>query len=658
MSAPPDRGVQRATLDRVDALERQESALFASKARAVAAVAAAFGDDDPSVVLEVAGTCRVGQVKAAGSLDRHARLVTLFPVALGLLETGVMRVGTVQILLELTRNASAEVQRRLDAERSEQVCLLDAVDVRRIIASALMQIEAELDADDQRLRHEQALAGRRVWVTPVQDGMVRIGAEIGVLDARRWTLDFEVLVAAQKVVDDEAGVVRTQAQRRADVLAKLPSLALAVAEAAAKGTLADLLPETVLAAVQERAAVQQQAEAQERADAQKPLFPAPRTSPESSDASRDALPVDPSGLGMEELPLDLPPRTAPPCWQRGPEDLLGQLLSLPVRGPKTMHVHAAMTTLLDLDQRSGWIEGYGPVPAMHARILTPDADLVRVAVDARTGVPLGVDIPRNTPGQDRCPWEFESELVGRRHDTPPESGDPPHGPPGGSGPPTSDGDPPGGGGGSSGHPPVRPGPSSEALRQRARLLALLRPMYLDQHAELQHDPSRGLRRTTQIRDMCCDGPGCPRAATASDLDHEHDHAKGGPTAIWNLKHRSPRCHTCKHHGWLVEHDHGTGASTWTSPAGSVYERQAFWPVPTVIRQDALLPEPRIEPLLTIAPGSTTERDLPLWPAPVARPVRHGRMIDPATVDENGDLLAEALVLRRAGGGWDDGPPPF
>jgi hypothetical protein len=387
MPAGPDLLAQRSAVHRLDAIERQKSALLAAELRAAAHLGAVFGDTDDGVVLEVAGTARVGQVRATTMLTRGQRMVELFPISLGLLEAGVMRAGTADIVLHESRHCSRAVQQRLDGQLSEKVCLLDAADARREVVRAIPEIEAELDADEQRLRHERALADRFVSISPTHDGMARITADLGVLEARRFGLDLQELVRAQKVLDDQQDVVRTQAQRRADVLAKLPSLVLALAESAAKGRLADLLPDALLAAA----------------------------APSTSDAS-------------DELPLDLPERTAPPCWTRDSDSLVAELLSLPVRGPVTMHVHTAMTTLLELDQRAGWLEGLGPLSALHARILLPGADLRRVAVDERTGVPLGIDIPPNTPWFDTCDWTVETELARPGHHPP---HDPPDDPPGG-----------------------------------------------------------------------------------------------------------------------------------------------------------------------------------------------------------------------------------
>ena len=101
-------------------------------------------------------------------------------------------------------------------------------------------------------------------------------------------------------------------------------------------------------------------------------------------------------------------------------------------------------------------------------------------------------------------------------------------------------------------------------RDPAYLLDMLRPTAIRDDAEPAHDPSTALRRLVQIRDLGCDGPGCAVPARRCELDHDTPYGQDGPTAVWNLTSRSPRCHHGKHDGWTVTH-HPDGSSTWTSP---------------------------------------------------------------------------------------------
>jgi hypothetical protein len=399
---------------------------------------------------------------------------------------------------------------------------MDAVDARRLIAATIPEVEADLDAQAQRERHERARANRGVWAYPVEDGMARVGAELDQLTAARWSLDFEELVRARKALDDRLGITRTQAQRRADVFAAMPAQLVALARAAAKGDLLALL---------------------ERA----------------------------RGAASPTPAHEQPDEPEPPP-EETPEELLVQLLALPVRDPRTLHVHVPVTTLLDLDQRGGWLEGFGPVPALQARMLLASAALRRVVVDERTGVPLGVDPLTGTSP----PWGGEFDAPAPRH---------------------------------------RPHPERTAAQARDVLLRMLgAPAYVTDRAEPRHDPSSALREQVRLRDQGCDGPGCPRGLGGCELDHEEDYALGGVTAAWNLRHRSPRCHHAKHGGWTVNHDPETAVSTWTSPAGSSYQRRSAWQPPPELPERVDLPEPRCVEPLDLAPDRPDD-DRPLWRYP-------------------------------------------
>lgn len=217
-----------------------------------------------------------------------------------------------------------------------------------------------------------------------------------------------------------------------------------------------------------------------------------------------------------------------------------------------MYLHVPVTTALDLDQRAGYVEGLGVVPAFQARLLRPVASLAALWVDERSGVPLGVD-----PEPD---------------------------------------------------PPPREPRSPEQVRQR--LLAMLRPTAICDEAEPRHDPSPGLRRLVEIRDVSCDGPGCATSARRCELDHGTSFAEEGATGVWNLHARSPRCHHAKHDGWTVVR-HPDGSSTWTSPTGRTYVRRGRWRRPLLPAVPEVLPEPTPDTLDDTDPREDWNR--PLWP---------------------------------------------
>jgi hypothetical protein len=221
-----------------------------------------------------------------------------------------------------------------------------------------------------------------------------------------------------------------------------------------------------------------------------------------------------------------------------------------------LNVHIPMSTALELDQRSGYLDGVGPIPAVHARLLLPTAGLRRLFVDADTGVPLAVD-PDLQPALD---------------DTADTATD-----------------------------------AATAEAVRTRLLAMLGPTAVEDRAEPQHDPSRALTRLIELRDQRCTGIGCSQPARRCDKDHDTPHPTG-PTAAWNLSSKSPRCHRAKHHGWTTQR-HPDGSTTWTSPLGHTYQRPGVWQAPPPLPRDVTLPPPRLEHLDDHDPHP---HDLPLW----------------------------------------------
>ncbi|SEG33225.1 hypothetical protein SAMN04488594_2591 [Microbacterium azadirachtae] len=88
-------------------------------------------------------------------------------------------------------------------------------------------------------------------------------------------------------------------------------------------------------------------------------------------------------------------------------------------------------------------------------------------------------------------------------------------------------------------------------------------------------PTERMRRFLRPRDRHCRFPGCRMPARPCDIDHNHDHARGGPTDVANL------CCLCRGHHGLKHPDqddrwrwtatpHPGGVIEWTSPDGRTY----------------------------------------------------------------------------------------
>jgi hypothetical protein len=126
-------------------------------------------------------------------------------------------------------------------------------------------------------------------------------------------------------------------------------------------------------------------------------------------------------------------------------------------------------------------------------------------------------------------------------------------------------------------------------------------------------PNAGLRRHVQMRDRRCVAPGCRRPAVKAQLDHTHDHARGGKSVRANL---GPLCelhHLMKHFdGWTLTQPQ-PGLFRWDSPLGQVY-----WGRGGPIAPD--LPDPLPGPEAP-DPGSAARCEEPILP-PDARQQRH------------------------------------
>jgi hypothetical protein len=95
----------------------------------------------------------------------------------------------------------------------------------------------------------------------------------------------------------------------------------------------------------------------------------------------------------------------------------------------------------------------------------------------------------------------------------------------------------------------------------------------------RYRPSEELRRTLRSRDRHCRFPGCRMPAVRCDIDHTHDAALGGETALCNLACFCKRHHTLKHAtDWTVRQLPG-GVLEWTSPTGRTHRDE---PPPRVV----------------------------------------------------------------------------
>lgn len=229
---------ERAGLELLERLAVQEAALFAAQAQQLHDSAALSrrlqGADGPErfLVIDLAGTLRIGQLAAAFRLAEAERLVADLPHLHDGLRTGAVLLGQARTVLEETRHCSpevaAEVDRRLRALAADPDGLRGwtARRLRTRVKALVLAAEAVLEPGATEARLATARTGRRVSVRPEPDGMGSLWALLPAEQLRTFTLGLDELHRRQLTLDRESGVVRTADQRRADLLADLPALAL------------------------------------------------------------------------------------------------------------------------------------------------------------------------------------------------------------------------------------------------------------------------------------------------------------------------------------------------------------------------------------------------------------------------------------------------
>jgi hypothetical protein len=234
---------RREQLERVTEHYRLQASQYADRCVSLTQLADAYGTDERSLLLDLAGSGHMGQIRATGELERARRLHDFYPGVLDLLRTGDLLMPVVDVLLRKTKNCSEKVHERLGQVLPAKLAGLDAADAYDVIARTLLEVEGELERQEQQERHAKAKANRGVWVFDVEDGMARVGAEVDAITARQFSLDLDTLVRAEALRDKRDGIVRTAGQRRADVLMELPARLRALLEAARSGKLEGLVQE-------------------------------------------------------------------------------------------------------------------------------------------------------------------------------------------------------------------------------------------------------------------------------------------------------------------------------------------------------------------------------------------------------------------------------
>ncbi|MBK5306160.1 MAG: DUF222 domain-containing protein, partial [Frankiaceae bacterium] len=209
---------QNALLDDLVELQRAGARSFAAQCRALVELdglseqEAADSGVRQFLVMEVAGSCRLGQQAAGSRLVDADRVVHGLPLMLAALEDGRFFEPQARIVLAETGSCTLDMLRRVDAVVMPEAEELASTDLRRLVRRTVLSLES---ADEAADRLETARAGRKVTSRPGRDGMGVVNALLTAERLARFQVGLDQLVAAERVADREAGIERTQDQRRA-----------------------------------------------------------------------------------------------------------------------------------------------------------------------------------------------------------------------------------------------------------------------------------------------------------------------------------------------------------------------------------------------------------------------------------------------------------
>lgn len=515
-----DEAWSAADLDALAAHDVDEARRYAARAVVLARMLAAASAKKQGwrgrapwagLVIEVAGTCKVSQRSAESLLADADHLVNRLPATHTALENGSLRVKHALALINVTETCTPDLCAAVEAA----VLPLCAHDTPAELRRRAEREVLRADPVAAQERHDEATQDRSTWVKPAPDGMALQGAYLTAVQGRRFDADLTALFGRSLFRD---GDPRTDAQRRADLLADLPGLAL-----------------------------------------------------ELLDRSNGVLPP----IGIPSIVDRYLPDTPAPAGNRVSRRRRRRTTVL-VQVPSCTSVGLSSEPVW-LDGY-GWItpgQGLVLLPEAELRKACVDADTGRLLALEDPVVPgvRGDAAPAGGTARERATawWQMQQAAAavaaGRLRDALDGAGL------------TVDDLPDPGAAGVDRRRTARPAPPEardlaaavhRALLGMATGTTVVLPDDPALRTEPDHDPSEAVREYVDLRDGGCDGIGCHTPATVNDLDHE-DAWPAGPTTAAQLRNRSRRCHGAKHHGWKVEVD-AAGWSTWTSPGGRRYRR--------------------------------------------------------------------------------------
>jgi Domain of unknown function (DUF222) len=162
---------------------------------------------------EIALALNISGIAASHRLDLALDLVEKLPDTLAALDKGEIDLTRARAISDSTGPLSAEHAAEVEARVLDKAKEQNAPQLRRLLKRTVIKI----DPDGAQARYKERRAGRRVVVTPVEDGMAELWAYLPAPAANAIYLAVDAAARQAKTPDDE----RTADQRRADVFVDL-----------------------------------------------------------------------------------------------------------------------------------------------------------------------------------------------------------------------------------------------------------------------------------------------------------------------------------------------------------------------------------------------------------------------------------------------------
>lgn len=470
------------------------------------------------LLMEVAGTHHVSQGTAESRIAMARHLVERLPQTHAALGAGEVLLSHARVLMHETSDCTDEVCAAVEAAVLEAAKRCMPGELRDKVKRAVLAA----DMESAERAHESAKADRATWTEPVADGMAVLGARVTATQAARHDADLNALLGRTTTAPGDR---RTAEQRRADLVADLPGLALELLDLR-NGVLPPIGIPSLLGAYL-------------------PDTPVPASGRRRRRRTTTVVvqtPVD-TALGVTQHPVFLHGYG----WIT-PKQGLALLAEAELRkaclDPRSGRLLALEDAVLP-----GVTPEAEPVCGTNPAVFGGDVATLVEAIEEAEAAALRARAHLREALEDEGLAPHESAALAEGLTARP-----------------------GGGTASAGR--LQPADVNDAVR-RVLLRMVEQPTVVTDddpaaRTEPGHDPSETLREFVDLRDGGCDGPGCATPATVTDQDHDDPWPRGGTTAS-NLRSRSRRCHGAKHSGWSVEVD-ALGWSTWTSRGGRSYRR--------------------------------------------------------------------------------------